>query len=162
MTIRCAMIGVALLCGVKHLDAQSPYEGVEFCVVRTDTTIPFAYTGYSYRASARSIRGRVIQRSYPIVSEVTPNSPADNAGIRVDDELRSVFGFDLSRQLDSVRGRIRPGVPVPITLKRGDSTLAVTLTPTDAKVPAEPRNCRMPPLRRDSTSQARSQKPPRM
>ena len=124
MTIRCAMIGVALLCGVQHLDAQSPYEGVEFCVVRTDTTGPFSYFGYSIRGGLRSIRGRIIQRSYPIVWEVAPNSPADNAGIRVDDELRSYFGFDLSRQYDSIRGRIRPGIPVQITLKRGDSTLS--------------------------------------
>jgi len=161
MSIRRAMIGLALVCGVNRLDAQSQYQGVEFCVVRTDTTIPFAYTGYSFKVSARSINGRVIQRTYPIVTEVTPNSPADNAGIRVGDELRSFFGFDLSQEYESI-GRTRPGVPIPITLKRGDSTVAVTLTPTDAKVPAEPRNCRMPPLKRDSTSQASPQKPSRM
>lgn len=65
--MRCAMIGLALMSGVSGLEAQSPYEGVEFCVVRADTTAPFSYTGYSIRASSVSRRGRVIARSYPVV-----------------------------------------------------------------------------------------------
>src|SRR5262245_43038105 len=133
MKARMLFVLLLLASDVAEVAAQSsPYEGVTFCVVPRDITIPLGYTGMSIRGSSVSRQGRAIRRSYPIVTEVAAGSPADVAGIRVDDEIRSEFGFDMARQFDSVR-RHGPGVPIPIVVRRGDSTLRITVTPTELK-----------------------------
>jgi membrane-associated protease RseP (regulator of RpoE activity) len=98
----------------------------DFCVVPPDTAWRPVNFGYETQTLFRIDSGRVSDRSYPIVRNVSRNSAADSAGFRDGDILVAVNGFDVLKRRDSARVR-GPGVPTRFALRRGDSTFERTL-----------------------------------
>jgi regulator of sigma E protease len=61
---------------------------------------------------------------------VTPNSPAEKAGLQVGDRIVSVQGIDNPTWEDFlIRVSINPGQQVPVKVLRGDKTVDLTLVP---------------------------------
>ena len=64
-----------------------------------------------------------------IVSSVTPDSPAYEAGIQTDDELIAVNDFRLSGELSKRLEQFEVGAPVEVLLSRRGQLLRVDVTP---------------------------------
>ena len=65
-----------------------------------------------------------------LVESVSPNGPADEAGLRVNDLLLSVNGeavVDVAKTLDLIAGT-RPGAQLQLTVSRNDELLSITVT----------------------------------
>jgi regulator of sigma E protease len=61
---------------------------------------------------------------------VTPNSPAEKAGLQVGDRIASVQGIDNPTwEQFLIRVSINPGQQVPVKVLRGDKTVDLTLVP---------------------------------
>jgi regulator of sigma E protease len=68
----------------------------------------------------------------PVAGLVMPGSPAAMAGIKVNDRLLSVDDIAVARFEDIARiVQVRAGEALPITLRRGDELLSLTVTPAD-------------------------------
>jgi hypothetical protein len=109
--------------------SQQPFS---FCVVSHDTASRPAFLGFETENHAAIRAGGAVRRAYPIIRNVVPRSHADSAGIRDGDELRAIDGHDLVKQRDSARVR-GPGVPVVLTIGRGDTTFDRVLIPESAR-----------------------------
>jgi S1-C subfamily serine protease len=80
------------------------------------------------------------------VREVTPGSPAQNAGVRAGDRLLQAGEFE-PKQFTELRdfiGGLRPGTKVPLFVQRGDAKIRLVVTlgerPTEARTayPVDP------------------------
>ncbi|MCM2293626.1 RIP metalloprotease RseP [Allorhizobium sp. BGMRC 0089] len=77
--------------------------------------------------------GRAV--SDPIVAEVKADSAAAAAGVMPGDVLSALDGERMTTFEDVVRYvSLRPGVPIAVTLKRGDKVIHVTITPRPTEV----------------------------
>ncbi len=75
-----------------------------------------------------SLYGKAV--SDPVVAEVLPGSAASTAGIQPGDLLFALDGDRVKTFDDVVRYvGVRPGVAIVVTVKRGDQTIDMTLTP---------------------------------
>lgn len=72
----------------------------------------------------------VLPDVYPHVRAVTPGDPADRAGVQAGDVVLAVNGerMTLSRQLSEAIAK-RAEQPLTFTIRRGDATLDLTMTP---------------------------------
>ena len=64
------------------------------------------------------------------ITEVVADSPAEKAGLRVGDILRSLNGEDIARVeglLDELR-KLEPNTEYPVILKRGEEKIDVTIS----------------------------------
>jgi regulator of sigma E protease len=69
-------------------------------------------------------------RDHPVIRSVDPRSPADKAGLKVDDELVSFAGLPIVSQEQLVELiRKRPGQTTEIAVKRGAKKLHLMVTP---------------------------------
>lgn len=119
---------LGLLASASALEAQQGAQAGrprEFRVVPRDTSVKPFFTGYSFRVSSSNRSGG---SGYPVITEVAPGSPAEQAGLKVGDELLSIAGFDWISRPDSAR-YWGPGVAVPIRVRRGKDVLQLRLTP---------------------------------
>jgi len=69
-----------------------------------------------------------------LVAEVAPNSPAEAGGLRPGDEIQSVAGTRVYHYIgaaEAIRHYIdqHPGEPVPMVVRRGDDSFALSVTP---------------------------------
>jgi regulator of sigma E protease len=79
-----------------------------------------------------AVDGKAI--SDPVVAEVMPSSAAAAAGVQPGDLLVALDGSHISTFEDVVRYvSVRPGVPMTVTVKRGEQTVDMTLTPRRAE-----------------------------
>ncbi len=72
----------------------------------------------------------------PMITAVYPKSAAEAAGLQIGDLIetvqgKAITGFDQMPPLVSASG----GLPVPLTVRRGDEVLVLTLTPTRFDLP---------------------------
>ncbi|HDQ98941.1 MAG TPA: RIP metalloprotease RseP, partial [candidate division WOR-3 bacterium] len=69
-------------------------------------------------------------RIRPVVGHVQPGSPADSAGLQVDDSIISANGKALESWHDLVQAtRTSPGRPIELTILREDSPLVLSAVP---------------------------------
>lgn len=131
MRVSVVPLVIGLLASASALEAQQGTQGAqtgrprEIRVVPRDTSVKPFFTGYSFRVASGNRPG---SSGYPVITEVAHDSPAEQAGLKVGDELLSVAGFDWVSRPDSARFR-GPGVAVPIRVRRGSDVLQLTLTP---------------------------------
>jgi len=117
-------VAVLFLSTITVVPLEAQTRGPEtFRVVHRDTSKSF-WTGYSMFARG-SVGG---PSSYPVIIGIAPGGPADQAGLEVGDVILSINGFDVATRSDSAkyRGRFRP---TPMTVRRGDKILELTITP---------------------------------
>lgn len=67
------------------------------------------------------------ERGYPVIFEVYPCSPADDAGLRAGDALILVNGQD-ARDTSSMWHESRPGMVQDLRIRRGEESFDVSLT----------------------------------
>src|SRR5436190_13607453 len=62
-----------------------------------------------------------------IITRVEPGSPADKAGIRINDVIRSIDSADIANVEDArdAIGRLRPGRVTQVDVRRGTATISV-------------------------------------
>jgi serine protease Do len=74
------------------------------------------------------------------IASVEAKSPAEAAGLKTGDVLTEVSNIKIDRPLDFQRAMLElsSGQAVPVTVERGDSKVAVTLTLTDAPTVMKP------------------------
>jgi len=70
-------------------------------------------------------RGTTFFLSYPVVSEVEPNSPAEKAGVRPGDVLMSFNSHDMRGTVFQLRNWLKPGAPFVLQLRRNDAVRVV-------------------------------------
>jgi hypothetical protein len=114
----------------------------ELCggLVRPSTGVYLASLGdYSDRLQPAAVEafGATFR---PFIQHAPPDGPAFKAGLREGDRIVSFAGvpagaheaalYDLLNELDAIEAE--PGVPVPITVQRGDQTLTVDVAPVVA------------------------------
>jgi uncharacterized protein len=84
------------------------------------------------RAARKQIRGLPDDATGAVVTTVFPGGPAEMAGIQINDvvetigQTKIVYACDVDQEAYN-----RSCIPVTITLRRGDNTTEVTLTPVD-------------------------------
>ena len=78
-------------------------------------------------------------KGYPSIESVEPNSPAEKAGIRRGDQLLTLGGRDLTDAEVVFRELLKPGLRLPLRLKRGVETRTVSVVieprPSDFQMP---------------------------
>lgn len=69
------------------------------------------------------------------ISQVSPNSAADKAGLKVDDEFVSINQIPVNNWRDMV-AQIQPsaGIPLNVVIQRGESRLRLVVTPEEVDV----------------------------
>lgn len=74
-------------------------------------------------------QGKEIMRwsDYPLIVSVEPNSPAKRAGIVAGDRLLVLNGHDVVEGTEPFTKLLRPGVRLPLRVKRGSSTKDLTV-----------------------------------
>jgi hypothetical protein len=75
---------------------------------------------------------RIIEGFYGVqIGEVTPNSPADAAGIQAGDALLQINKRIIynAQELIVILNELTPGMPVLVKIRRGDKTLDLVITP---------------------------------
>ena len=108
----------------------------EFCVTSPDTSWRPVSLGFDTDNSITIRNGGVKERGYPVIRNVEAGSVADSAGIRDGDVWRAIDHHDFRRDtaLAKVHG---PGVPIVMTIARGDSVFDRRVVPG----PAKPSRC---------------------
>jgi regulator of sigma E protease len=76
----------------------------------------------------------VYPKVLPSISAVDPDSPAAAAGFHVGDQVRAIDGRPLASELELVDyHKAHPGVPVQVTVLRGDKLVDLRVTPRDQR-----------------------------
>lgn len=128
------IIAVSATMAPRTTSAQKR-QPITFCVTSSDTSWRPVSLGFDtdnsvvYKAGAKD-------QAYPIIRNVEPGSVADSAGIRDGDIWRAIDHHDFrsERALAKVHG---PGVPIVLTIARGDSLFDRRIVPG----PAKPSRC---------------------
>ncbi len=83
----------------------------------------------------------ILPAQTPMVARVFPDSPASAAGIQTRDLITAVDGRPLLSlaSLSEYLNTHQAGVPIEVTLRRGDETLQVTITPLIPEGETKPR-----------------------
>jgi len=101
------------------------------CVVPADTSWrPVSWGFDTENHFAVQIAG-VTTYAYPVLRRIVPRSAADSAGLRDGDVWRAIDGHDFVREHELARVR-GPGIPVRLTIARGDSVFDRIITPGPA------------------------------
>jgi regulator of sigma E protease len=76
----------------------------------------------------------------PMIANVFPNGPAQRAGLKPNDQIVELDGQKLLSPLPvTAYMEAHPGQPVPLLVKRGDTTFATVITPQKAKNEEKPK-----------------------
>lgn len=79
------------------------------------------------------------EHTTPLIGQVLPGSPAEQAGIKSGDRVLDAGGAPVSSWLDFVNVvEHQPGRPVPLVVQRGGEQVALTVVPDSTPVPAAP------------------------
>lgn len=91
------------------------------------------------------------------IMRVRPQSPADRAGIEVDDVITTVDGVEVKRliQLRQVLGNRYGGETIDLTVRRGDETFEKQITLVGELVPYEFTSLGLLPVRQSTKEQPR-------
>ncbi|MCE9531428.1 MAG: PDZ domain-containing protein [Planctomycetes bacterium] len=70
---------------------------------------------------------QLVDNNGPAITRVEPGSPADKAGVRVNDIIRSIDSVPVANvnEAREVIGRIRPGTVTVVAFSRGDAMVTI-------------------------------------
>jgi S1-C subfamily serine protease len=106
-------------------------QGLTFCVTPPDSNWRPVSFGFDTENRGTVRDGNAMTIGYPVIRNVARGSVADSAGIRDGDVWRAVDGHDFVRDREHARVH-GPGVPVRLTIARGDSVFDRVVTPGPA------------------------------
>jgi predicted metalloprotease with PDZ domain len=98
------------------------------CRITFDSDQYLRVLGFSFRDPAVIRAGVIVRAAHPLITTVRPRSPAAAAGLRPQDEVVAIAGFDPVFDRDSVR-TIRVDTSVHVVIRRGVVTFQRVLIP---------------------------------